>query len=289
MHDNEKKLLAAEEYRAEAAMHRKLIRNAWISFLKTGLFVVTATISAVIITVAWYANNSTSSTNGMSTNVSVSSNLIVSKENDLSALDLSENHFQVVFDDKVQNLTPARHHDGIKYPVGLEYNSNPKDVSSASGVQLEGKTLLFEPVPEYVDDVPKRYYYDYTVYISATSEAIDASNLIATMDLSSDHLEDYMNALTVDFYVDDEYKGTLNRAGVSWENDRSTLDAVELAEDSGIMIPLYTEAGKNSIKVLMRCYFDGGLEKTANQTYVYSDGINTGDYQLSINIKAVDK
>jgi len=145
-------------------------------------------------------------------------------------------------------------------------------------------------VPVYVSGAEKEYYVDYTVKLASTDKTMSATRLYATMSSDDTDSHDYQNAASVDFYLDSvaeaNYKGTLNLAGKSYTNSGSAVTEVDLMTGSAqtpITIPLNTSG---SITVVMRFYFDGGLEKTSGQAYVYSEGLSTDDFTMKVHFAA---
>lgn len=257
------------------------------------LTVISAVISLGVIagaTAAWFANNRTVESSGMQIQVESSSNLVIAKEDKA----FTDNQFKVTFDapNSVPLLFPARHSESEVTitgtdAVGLYYNTNPQDVSMEKGLKKGSNNLSFAYVPQS-DDSP--YYVDYTVYLAASGREFTANSLTATLTLSpaADAAHQYMNAATIDFYVNGSYAQTLNAAGLDWENSGTALASVELlSTNKGFK--LHTDTA-SLVPVLMRCYFDGGLlvGGTGDTTYVHTQGLEKQDFTMSVAFTATD-
>lgn len=255
------------------------------------LTVISAVISLGVIagaTAAWFANNRTVESSGMQIQVESSSNLVIAKKDKV----FTDNQFKVTFDPSpVPLLFPARHiENGVTITgtdaVGLYYNTNPQDVSMEKGLEKGNTNLSFAYVPQS-DHSP--YYVDYTVYLAASGREFTASSLTATLTLSpaADGYS-YMNAATIDFYVNGSYAKTLNAAGLDWRNNGNPLPSENLLSGN-IDFKLHTETA-NLVPVLMRCYFDGGLlvGGAGDTTYVHTQGLEKQNFTMSVAFTATD-
>lgn len=242
-------------------------------------------------TIAWYTANKDTYGDYTQTKIDASPNLIVSKSAaDIGTMSL-EGSWYAEFKDSERILEPAHHKIGADYPVGLEYNTNPKFVSSNTGLKSGTTDLTFEAVPVYAEGDPKRYYYDYTVYLAATEKEMTVEHLNVmislAMNVEGEAVKDYLQALTTDFYLDGVYCGTLNVVGVDWSDSttaKTTLDLV--TSGSNLTIPHNKEG---YLTLTMRSYFDGALLKSTGQTYVYSYNLLTSAYTLTTEISALQE
>ena len=254
------------------------------------------------VSTAWYSANEEVRGNGMMTEIEVSPNLIISADKaEIGSITSLEDSWHVEFLDDEKTLVPARHNEGIGSPVGLEYNTNPKFVDTHSGEKAAGakSELTFGAVPVYAQDDPKQYYFDYVVYIAATEKAIDVTAMNVAVTLAADAEKDYMQALSTDFYLEDQYCGTLNAAGLDWENTGNALVTLDLvaalnaaegkAVGTSLTVPHNTDG---YLTLIMRSYFDGGLKKVVdgavqpNQDYVYSYNLVMDEYEMTIDISS---
>lgn len=260
---------------------------------------------AAAATMAWFANNREVSSNGMQTQVAVSSNLVISNDPDTIKTLLNGSStgdpFTYTFTKAARELIPARHDftcptDSAPCAAGLYYNTNPGAVTFNKGLDSNDATtgLTFGAVPEPAENADSPYYEDFHVYIAASGKEFKASSLKAAMTLTPNNgvtRQDYMDAASIDFYLDsvsrDNYLGTLNAVGYDYDtNSQSQKPDLELiGKITDGNIPLNTTG---SIHILMRCYFDGGLLKNSTTTFVRSDGLKTGDYTMSVSFTAVD-
>lgn len=249
-----------------------------------------ASVAVIGSSAAWFANNNQTDTSDLSTNSEVTSNLVIaSSVENITKADIGAS-FDVTLADDGPDLIPAQHHEKesdetVAYPANLRYNSNPREVSSTTGEAKGTTTLAFSPVPVYKTGDENRYYFDQTVYIASSGMALESSELWASMELIQEVTtgDDYLQAATIDFYVDGTYKDTLNVAGQTWNQVARSKTSVLLYSGT---IPLNTE---NYITVLMRCYYDGGLESASGETYVRSNNLSAKDYRLRVNFQAKEQ
>lgn len=265
------------------------------------LIFITA-VAFAYITSAWFASNHNNSGEGMSVLVTTSKNLVISATaTDIMSTAMEQtNPTTVVFNDDAIKMKPARHFlaSETSYTLvsstdtGLIYNTNPSKVDLSNGFEAGETALTFEAVPVYQDG-QKRFYVDYTVYIASTIEAMDVSAL--NVEISAEHpglsaTPDYIQAASVDFYVGSvataNYRGTLNVVGKEFENTGTARTSIDLTGSAtSYTIPHNTEG---YITVVMRFYFDGGLEKSEDQAYVYTEGLTTADFDMTVSFSAVE-
>ncbi len=287
---------------AKAASLRSLVFSGVTMFLSLLLF-------AGSLTVAWFAMNKDLSSDGMSVQVQVSPNLVISDTSDdlaaATSADIenraattyndSTTYFAVDWNAAVQTLIPATHESTSA--VGLKYNTNPGQVSPTSGLQKGSTALTFSNLTSAGADV---YYVDYTVYIGALEEAIASQDLTASLEIVTPasyttagdppHNYEIYKALSVDFWVGSTpaYAGTLNLAGLdsSVNNASTTKTSLKIAENT--TIPLNTSG---NIRVTMRCYFDGALLKQtspSNKAFVNTAEVDTTNLEFRVLFEAAD-
>ena len=266
------------------------------------------------LTVAWFAMNKKTESDGMSVQVKVSPNIIISDTTaDLAAAtsaniesratttyNNSTTYLAVGWNTTVQQLIPATHENSSA--VGLKYNTNPGEVSPSTGLQKSSTALAFSNATS--SDV-NTYYVDYTVYIGALEEAITGQDLTVTIEnvtpadfIVTDgsepptvlHNYEVYKALSVDFWVGSTptYVGTLNLAGFDSSANNASTTKTSLTLQTNTTIPLNT-AG--NIPVTMRCYFDGALLKTtspSNKAFVNSSEIETTNLVFKVLFEATD-
>ena len=238
---------------------------------------------------AWFAANRRVEANGVSVSAKVSPNLVIYKSAD--EIDDEDKAFQFSVDFKgagrtnmvaVTRVSDDDVADGLDNATHLKYLENTYAVGITSGLAKDGATLKFTPVPENNNE---EYFIDYTVYIASAGVALNASSLTATIDPNDEETRLFYKAVSIDFYVGtadpDGYRGT---ASVAKGN------AVELLEKD-TEIPLNTEGGY--ITVIMRCYFDGALKYTDENTdkeraYINSYAVDTDSVKFGVDFVATD-
>ena len=247
-------------------------------------------------TIAWFAMNKRTDTTGMQIKMEVMPSLVLgASSGDITHETIWYKDGDTDFNDnRPYYLKPATHAD-MGYTggegTGLKYNTNPSAVSSSTGY-TNGIALQFQPVPVYGPATAgRRYYVDYEAYISSESCAMNVSAFNARVGLlDTDGSDpDYFQAGSVDFYVDGTtqgaFVGTLNLAGKGKDADGNNIgDTLDLTGPTTIP---FVESGEY-IKVLMRFYFDGDLEESSGQAYVYSDNLSVEDFHIGVLFEAVE-
>ena len=272
-----------------------------------------STAASVTGTVAWFSANSTVKANGMRVKAKAESALVISETKPVGTLT------EVNFESDAEELVPATHNSTVaanssvtfESQTGLNYNTNPSAVNPETGLAFTGTdatALAFAPV---ITDDLGIYAVDYVVFIAAAGEELvleDGDDLNVKLSVSAatyanlkdtSGAYDTLNALTVDFYVSQDteatgvYAGSLNLKSGGLSNssyDNTTaltlLKGVTPAEGSNptVIIPKNNKTD-DYLKITMRVYFDGALEKTSGQAYVYSDIINTSEIQFNATFK----
>ena len=250
----------------------------------TGIVLVFSIVALFAIngTMAWFASNDEVSANGMAVDVQTTPNLIIAKtENELKSDTLK---FSVSFDEvEANDMIPVTRDESVAN-TQLKYMVSSYAVDHITGNAKENMTLEFAPVPI---DNSNTYYVDYTVYIASAFYSLPISSLSATI-VSPQSVDGYpyFNAVSVAFYIGevsaDNYRGTTS----VHDSINGTANAViELFAD-GTVVPLNTEG---SIKIIMRCYFDGALQDpTTGHAYINSHTVQTYGIALGVSFKAVD-
>nr|AIF26507.1 hypothetical protein [uncultured bacterium fosmid pJB39A3] len=247
---------------------------------------------------AWFAHNKDVDAKGMAMEVEADSNLVIStsKEDIRTSM-----NFTITFEGSREKLRAATHDWGVGTQTGLKYNNNPDIVSATSGLAEEGE-LTFAPVPIRGADpnIQKLYYRDYIVYVASTERPMIAEDLTVTLGYlggsTPSEEKDYFKAASVDFYVstasEATYRGTLNLAHQDYRNESSEpVDSISLKApgEATMTIPYNKAETDYCIPVVMRFYFDGGLKKDDNNTYVYSEGLSTEDFNMAVKFNAVSE
>ena len=234
-------------------------------------------------TFAWFAANKTVSAMGMQVNVATSSSLVISKELPVGTATISQ------FSAVNTPLTPATHDSTIAVngtlsgdATGLLYNTNPQAVSAATGYAAGETALTFD---DAINNTPMGIYYyvDSVVYIAAAGAPMENTGLATYLNTGVEVTADTTKAISVDFYVSEDsanlgtYKGTLNLSNLTaavnaYGNTYYTSNLQLLPNTSTIP---QNGSTTDYLKITMRIYYDGDLEKTTGQAYVYSDLITT--------------
>ena len=256
-----------------------------IKVITTGIVLVFSIVALFAINgaLAWFAHNDEVGANGMNVDVSTSANLVIGKTE--ASLTDPELQFFVSFEGEEVSDMIAVTHDPLIPDTYLKHIVSPHAVDHLTGNVKDGMTLEFEAVPA---DGNGLYFVDYTVYIASAFKPLTVSSLVATIvppdPIDKDH--PYFNAASIDFYLDsvskDNYCGTTS---VSDSINGTSAAGVEILSD-GEDIPL---AGDGSIKIVMRCYFDGALQyPDSNRAYINSITVKTDGVVFGVHFKATD-
>ena len=225
---------------------------------------------------AWFARNENVGASGLSANVKVSPNLIISKN--VESITKGDLIFAVDFQGVARTNMIAVTHDETIPDTYLKYLTNHYAVDNHSGNAKPGQTLEFAAVPTTNNEA---YFIDYTIYIASAFEKlnVDALQAVITMPNGVDIYHPYFNAASIDFYV-----GEVSASG--YRGTTSVAECQVVLEDTGVnlfpgggVVPLNSEG---YITVIMRCYFDGALQDEENDrayinSYtVKSDGVVIG-------------
>lgn len=239
------------------------------------------------VTFAWLAANRRVDSDNVKMKVEVSPNLVISTVDSNATISAiqnanilqSESPFLVHLEaNSSGTLKPCTYKEGTE--VGLAYLSDTSAILPSSGLTSSGEAIpeeSLDPVPSSGID---EYYYEYVVYIASAGEAMTHMDLVATLTApevpSSAVTNDTFQAASVALWVgetasDATYKGYLNFAH---KGQAGAQGEVKLVDDGAI--PLNTTEGTaGRIKVTMRFYFDGALQKSSGLTYVRSAQLNT--------------
>ena len=252
-------------------------------------------------TIAWFAMNKEVGSSGMVMRIDVTPTLVMgSTQDDLVSYKRDSIVYNGESDSSITDelpyyLKPATHDNAVGYTegagTGLKYNTNPTSVDYITGLQeAAAEDLQFQPVPVYgPDSAGRRYYIDYYAYISSDAKEMEVSAFNASLILLSptDHNPDYFSSASVDFYVNGTtqgaFRGTLNLAG----NEADGSPGDNILDLTGPATIPYIDTGY-STKVLMRFYFDGALEKTPGQAYVYSNNLTLENFHIGVHFDAVE-
>ena len=257
--------------------------------------VIMLLISAMLVgtsTYAWFSMNRTVTVTGMQVQAKAEKSLVISA----AAPTASTATRTIAMEAFTDPLTPTRHISTLTTSSeavlltasGLEYVSNPDLIDPATGEKYAGETGNLSYATA-VNDTPTGadYYHDYVAYISSAGGEMTGMNLTVKLNVSNDTYtalatNDTWNAVTVDFYLTDEsdatkgkYAGSLNlvQGGLaSTADEHSSSTALTLITNGAI--PANSTGSTDYLKVTMRVYFDGELEKTSGTTYVRTNSAN---------------
>ena len=239
----------------------------------------------VFATYAWIKTNIDSQSNGPRLNASTSANIIIfSTPQSVQLNNQNYNPFvlQLAMPEAhtVTRFTPATHTwDDDTSPTLLKYASEVTEIAGDTGLKSSVGELTFDNV---IENENSRFYVDYTFYLSAFGKKINGGTLYAYL-LNEKDRTTYFGASTIDFYVNDVYKDTLNVAGYDAQINNYTT------EKDTLNLGTYDFPYYNSpyiVKIMLRCYFDGALLISRGYTFVTKEAIkNTELTQIDLNVQ----
>ena len=231
---------------------------------------------------AWFASNKVVKADGLSVSARVSPNLVISKSEE--SIKANTNlFFSVDFKGVSRSDMIAVTHDDNIPDTYLKYLKNHYAVGTNTGVAKPGYELEFEAVPKEENE---RYFIDHVVYIASAFDPLDVETLTATITIpeSVDSLHPYFNAASIDFYVGEvSQSGYCGTTSVAKSTTNALDKSVVLLEDG--TVPLNTDG---SIKVIMRCYFDGALEDGNGIAYVNSYTVKVDRVVIGVEFLATE-
>lgn len=265
---------ASRASRASAKEIKTLI-SASLGLILSVVILICATTSF-----AWFSKNREVSGTGMRVTAAVSPNLIISRTADaLPTLNIADNPFSITWDEADGRSEMEAATRAAATGSALKYITNPEVIAIHSGLEKDGKTATYETVPTS-DTSP--FYVDYTVYIASHAVAMEDIILTARLAAPAEGTPDTHLAMTVDFYIgsvsDTNYRGTAHLA------EAETATPVVLREKG--TIPCADD--NTPICVVMRCYFDGALQKTSSAAYVSTYSVKTDNLSLGVIIEGVE-
>ncbi len=248
--------------------------------LKTQLIaaIVAFILSASVMgasTYAWFASNSKVTATGMEVSAKTVAGLVIDSVHPVTGENPTHSNTATAAKSATKfALYPSHHMFNAEVPSttsGLIYVTNTSAVSETTGLAADAVNAPLTYAA--VDNTNGDYFVDYEVYISAEGAKMTAQDVTATIDSDVVSAVDtpIKNATSIDFYVNNSYKGTLNLAQKDAEtNDGSTVKT-SVALLSNADIPAYNDevvANRDGIRITMRVYIDGQLKANATKTYV---------------------
>ena len=254
--------------------------------------VVVAAVALSSSTYAWFASNSKVTAEGITVSAKTEAGLIISNKKPTQNGNTTPGITVNLAGGDAVSLFPATHDEDPKYAAtNLKYNEFPDYIDQSTGMikadlqDDKGQAiteLSYKPVEA---NAASNYYREYVVYISAQNGSMTLSSLKADLSSAVTDLTEVQSATSVDFYVNDTYKGTLNLKGV--KNGTGDFTEVELLEGSQV-IPEYKNTDDNScLTVKMRVYVDGELKATDSKYFINSkDAVSMEGTTFTVNFSA---
>jgi hypothetical protein len=249
------------------------------------LLVITLTIGSTA-SYAWFSMNRTVQATGMKIQATTSSSLVISNA---LAVGTAVTHN---FTTSAKTLSPATHDS-----TWATYTNGLKVIDTTTAGNIDAATGYTDTY-SYTTTTLNTHYVDYVVYIAAAGGELQTQDIVATFDDATkaltftDVVNDTISALSVDFYVDYVTDGgvaamtpsaTTYIGTIAFAN-RATASLTILDNNT---IPANGDAA-NALRVTMRIYFDGALEKSAGQAWVYTNSVDTSEISVGISFTAAN-
>lgn len=260
------------------------------------MLVVLATVS-----VAWFSMNKQVETGGMNLSVEVTPNLIIAKTSDgIKAVNqtTAAEAFSINYTEKFRaNMMPATEavsdneweakineiEDNV---TGLKYVYNTHDIDYTSGLKKQnGADLTFKAVPESTES---KYYIDYDIFIASAGKPLEGYKLTANIFCES-NINTHKAATVVFYQGEPNAANYIGSIAVAKQGNDSV--SFELEDD---IIPLNTDSERSPIHITARCFFDGALtysdeESESTKAYINSATVDISGVDLKIIFTAVEK
>lgn len=284
-----------------------MTKKSFVKLLPMFLAVIFSAIMLAATTAAWLAMNKEVDSNGLEMEIGVPASLIISDSAEgiqqavLTDVNESGDPFSVTFTGGASTYIPATY--DVANSSGLKCLENSLGISPATGLITSGGSYHFTEATKGSN------YIDYVVYVAAHSQEITGTKLkikinSATKTTGSGAVavtSGSLMATSIDVYqitgvstitgssgvvdANSTYKGTLNVADmVAGSGDHEEIYVVGGADSTGT-IPLNTSG---YLTFLLRCYFDGALESSVGQAYIYSNLLDTSAVSISVKFWVVE-
>ena len=243
----------------------------------------------VSATIAWFAMNRTTDSDGMQLQVDANPNLVISdstsaaggiQDQDISAIN-GGSPFTVTFSTNANAYEPSTHDsDYTTYNTGLKVitlaDRTLQNIGVATGI-YSGSSYENATTANYVD---------YVVYIASHAEALTGVKMTATISSATKEVAGNpteisggtLMATSIDIYKDSvssaNYLGTTNVAG------KASVYVLGDANNTGT-VPHNTEG---YLTYVLRCYFDGALESNGT-AYINTATLDTSTVTLNVRFE----
>jgi hypothetical protein len=255
-----------------------------------------STAASVTGTVAWFAANNVVYANNLTVHANTQASLIISE-----AFPATGNLTSVSFTDESLGLNAASRWNGTGEITGgiLQTVTNAYAIDPATGLARDETDPQHEDLV-YAPGTEGQHWKDYVVYIASASEerVLGATEYLeAKVAFTGANKTTY--ATSVDFHVElgaitaglGDFKDTINAAGtVASENHGAFVAATgdyyeaELLTGAAESSPAIPVAGSTTegLKITMRIYIDGALQKSLTSAYVLTDDPNYDSITMNV-------
>ena len=253
------------------------------------------------VSMAWLSMNKETNSNGMQLQVEASPNLIISNSTTeivKASIDSinSNSPFTITHASNDNAYKPATHDSTYAtYASGLKYVTNTSDVNASTGTVATPNWGVVPNVNPSTNPSSQSYYIDYIVYVASYAKSMDGvklkAKIVSAQKGGVDVTTGSLMATSIDVYVGTTislayYRGTLNVATKDTHSvylfDTSNHGSTSATGD----IPLNTTP--SYLTYTLRCYFDGALESSVGQTYIYTSNLDTSKITLGVQFYIED-
>ncbi|HPS18656.1 MAG TPA: hypothetical protein PLR04_00810, partial [Bacilli bacterium] len=262
-----------------------------------------STAASVTGTVAWFAANNVVSASNLIVHANTQASLVIDDDFPTEGRNTS-----IAFIDSSLGLDAATRWNGTGEITGgiLQYVSNGSAIDPLTGLQ---RTNVSDPQYAelvYASGSENQHWKDYVVFIASDSESrqlLPNEYFEASVTFTGAQATTY--ATSIDFHVElgtitaglGDFKDTINAAGTVASANHGAFAAATGSKFSTELltgIPLVGEvnnsptipvagSGAAGLKVTMRVYIDGALQKSSTEAYVLTDEPWYGDISMSVS------
>lgn len=270
------------------------MNKRFLKLLPLFLSVIVSAGLLVATSMAWLAMNKNVSSEGMQMQIEVTPNLVISDTVSEGVIQVNVEHpYTVTYSPSETQYAPSTHdlttsNGVLVYSSGLKYVDNVEAINVSTGLENSGAVFVYDTAVNA--PLGTQYYVDKVVYIAALSGTMEDVKLVCSIDSATKEVASSatpivsgsLMATSIDIYegttIDgSHYKGTLNVATMN-SHTVYVLGGAGVGEVDDI-----PQSTSGYLTYTLRFYFDGALESTSGQAYIYSELLDTS--KITINVK----
>ena len=237
-------------------------------------------VSAVMLTTAsyaWFTISTDASAVGMSVKAEAASSMLITKALGLADWQAANGQVDLTSQNATTALVPATHDSNFTNGLKQVGDASKVDPITGAYTQTGEGAWIASTSANYVE---------YTAYLGVTGADMTVPYLNAEISIANALTYEVHNAVSVDFYINDNYGGTMNLKSA---NTTAKTYNIDIAKD--LVIPVSLQVGENGaaeatgkyVTIKMRVYFDGALQiPDSNDYYVRNETATTNNIGFSV-------